>query len=102
MRTTPRWMALGIASCWILAGCPDTEPERSDDDTADDHNIEVSGAEVYDHFVDFDAHDLRLLASAPAVDAGTADLAPADDHRGAARDATPDVGAFEYVPGLDD
>jgi hypothetical protein len=51
----------------------------------------------------FDGH---LLETSPAIDRGTADGAPADDLEGRARDAQPDIGAYErwepvaqvYVP----
>ena len=39
--------------------------------------------------------DLHLLASSPAVDAGSADAAPSDDAEGRPRDAAPDIGAYE-------
>jgi len=70
--------------------------------TAGDHNLEVTAATLDDFFVDFAAGDLRLVPKAPAVDAGSTDQAPADDVRGELRDATPDVGAYEYVPAVDD
>jgi hypothetical protein len=41
---------------------------------------------------------LELLPTAPAVNAGSPDQAPADDILGNTRDETPDVGAYEYVP----
>lgn len=62
-----------------------------------DHNIELTAADLDDYFVDFAARDLRLVATAPAVDAGSTDDAPADDIRGEPRDEVPDVGAYEYV-----
>jgi hypothetical protein len=37
-----------------------------------------------------------LLAGSPAINAGSAVGAPAIDQRGAARDASPDIGAYEY------
>ena len=39
-----------------------------------------------------------LLAGSTAIDAGTNTGAPATDQRGIARDATVDIGAFEFVP----
>ena len=39
-----------------------------------------------------------LLAGSPAVDAADNAICPATDQRGAARDASCDVGAYEYVP----
>jgi hypothetical protein len=41
------------------------------------------------------AVDLHLQGSSPAVDAGTAAGAPADDAEGQLRDARPDLGAYE-------
>ncbi len=64
-----------------------------------DHNLEIAGDQVYDYFVDWDSLDLRLLGTAPAVDAGEPDQAPADDLLGNVRDASPDIGAYEYVGG---
>jgi predicted outer membrane repeat protein len=40
---------------------------------------------------------LALLAGSAAINAGTATGAPATDQRGIARDATPDIGAYEYA-----
>ena len=39
--------------------------------------------------------DLHLQASSPAVGAGSAEGAPADDAEGRPRDAQPDLGAYE-------
>jgi hypothetical protein len=63
-----------------------------------DHNIEISGDDVYVYFSDWAALDLSLREGSPAIDAGSADGAPSDDVTGAARDATPDVGAYEFAP----
>jgi hypothetical protein len=65
-----------------------------------DHNLELPG-DVSAYFVDPAHHDLRLLATSPAVDQGAADGAPAADADGVARPAgaAVDVGAFEYAPG---
>jgi len=41
-------------------------------------------------------YGLRLTAGSPAIDAGTAADAPLVDFEGLARDALPDVGAYEY------
>ncbi|MBW2527792.1 MAG: hypothetical protein JRI23_26665 [Deltaproteobacteria bacterium] len=64
-----------------------------------DHNLEITGNDVYDYFVDWDDLDLHLQATAAAVDGGSADQAPADDLEGTPRDGVPDVGAYEFVPG---
>jgi hypothetical protein len=39
--------------------------------------------------------DLHLSGGSPAVDAGSADVAPSEDVEGHARDGTPDIGAYE-------
>jgi len=61
-----------------------------------EHNLEIGAADVDVYFVDWAALDLHLADSSPAIDAGSADGAPADDVEGNPRDATPDVGAYEY------
>ncbi|MFO8071058.1 MAG: right-handed parallel beta-helix repeat-containing protein [Polyangia bacterium] len=66
------------------------------DQTDGDHNLELSGDEVYDYFVDWEGLDLSLLESAPAVDSGNPEGAPADDVLGNPRDDAPDVGAYEH------
>ncbi len=43
-----------------------------------------------------DSFDAHLLAGSPAIDAGLASAAPLDDFDGRARDAQPDLGAYEY------
>ncbi|MGA7615604.1 MAG: choice-of-anchor Q domain-containing protein [Thermoanaerobaculia bacterium] len=42
--------------------------------------------------------DARLLASSPAINAGTTEGAPRIDFAGAPRDALPDIGAYEWRP----
>jgi hypothetical protein len=46
-----------------------------------------------------DTFDAHLLANSPAIDAGLAGVAPSDDFAGHARDARPDIGAYEYGTG---
>ncbi len=48
-------------------------------------------------FVDSGADDYHLQNTSPAVDAGTATDAPADDLDKQSRDASPDVGCYEYI-----
>ena len=68
-----------------------------------DHNQEISSYATY--FVDYAAGDLRLVPTAPAIDAGSADGAPATDRAGVPRPldgnadgvALPDLGAHEFV-----
>ena len=42
------------------------------------------------------SYDYRLLSGSPAIDAGTLVDAPATDIEGTPRDATPDMGAYEF------
>jgi hypothetical protein len=44
------------------------------------------------------SYDYRLQAGSPAIDAGTPSGAPATDIEGTPRDATPDLGAYEWRP----
>lgn len=46
-----------------------------------------------------DSFDAHLLAGSPAINAGLASVAPAGDFDGRARDAQPDIGAYEYAAG---
>jgi hypothetical protein len=54
-----------------------------------------------EHFEDLANFDLRLIASSPAVDTGSADLAPAMDRNEIPRPqgAGIDIGAYEYYEG---
>jgi hypothetical protein len=45
---------------------------------------------------DLGAFDAHLLPGSPAVDAGLASAAPADDFDGRPRDSQPDIGAYEW------
>jgi hypothetical protein len=63
-----------------------------------DHNLEVTPGEEGTYFTDWLALDLTLPPGSPAVNAGDLEDAPAHDIRGEPRDATPDVGAYEWVP----
>jgi hypothetical protein len=47
-----------------------------------------------------DSFDGHLDESSPAIDAGTADGAPADDFDGHSRDGQPDIGAYEHGEGV--
>ncbi|MDX9719337.1 MAG: right-handed parallel beta-helix repeat-containing protein [Myxococcota bacterium] len=66
---------------------------------SEDHNLIIDDPAAF--FVDHLSHDLHLLAGSPAVDAGSADGAPATDHDGLPRalGTAVDVGAFEYNDG---
>jgi hypothetical protein len=41
---------------------------------------------------------MALLSGSPAIDAGTASVAPATDQRGVSRESPPDIGAYEFIP----
>lgn len=57
------------------------------------HNLCDGNAGLADSSIEsFDAH---LTANSPAVNAGTAEGAPADDFDGNPRDSRPDIGAYE-------
>lgn len=60
-----------------------------------DHNLEISLSDFANYFVDY-PFDLRLKSGSPAIDAGSSSDAPTVDFEGNARDATPDVGAYEF------
>jgi len=68
-----------------------------------DHNQTVSAYGTY--FVDYAARDFRLVPTAPAIDAGSAEGAPTTDRGGIPRPldgnadgvALPDLGAHEFV-----
>jgi hypothetical protein len=53
------------------------------------------GPDYADEWMDY---DYRLLPDSPAIDAGTPTGAPPTDIEGSPRDATPDIGAYEYRP----
>lgn len=57
-------------------------------------NMET-GSVAGQFFADYGSDDYNLTASSPGVDAGVGS-APANDFTGRARDASPDIGAFEY------
>lgn len=52
-------------------------------------------------FVDKDEQDCQLQAGSPAIDAGMTSLGITEDLLGRARDETPDIGAYEYYPPVD-
>lgn len=61
----------------------------------EDHNVVTQNPA--EHFVNYAEFDFTLVATSPARDAGSATLAPALDIDEVARDAQPDIGAFEYT-----
>jgi len=50
-------------------------------------------------FVSADGGDFHLAGSSPAIDAGSSQHSPATDLEGTARDAAPDIGAYERAGG---
>ncbi len=59
-----------------------------------DHSLCAVAPGLVDSGIDtFDAH---LRADSPAINHGTTEGAPADDFTGGARDAHPDIGAYEW------
>ena len=69
-----------------------------------DHNIEIDlGVQSYDDFfLGYAARDLHLRPGSPAIDAGSAELAPDVDRDGVPRPAgaAHDIGAYEFLPDL--
>lgn len=77
-----------------------TGPGASDGNVVDTNNFDYGkppSIDFNDYFMDYGNHDFRPKASdANLTDKGTTTNAPSDDLDGNARDATPDVGAYEY------
>jgi hypothetical protein len=49
-------------------------------------------------FTDYANQDYTLIAGSGAIDLGDSNYAPATDYAGEARDANPDIGAYEFIP----
>ncbi len=62
-----------------------------------DHNISINRSVYDNYFFDPVNFDFRLKSSATAINTGSPDLAPLIDITQATRDATPDIGAYEYI-----
>jgi hypothetical protein len=75
-----------------------TDYDVSGINITEDHNAEIEMADLGTYFVNAAAFDLRLLATAPAVNAGSSDQAPATDRDGIPRPqgAAVDQGAYEW------
>lgn len=63
------------------------------------NNYNPTSYDLNDQFVDYDNHDCNLVSGSDFVDVGTDVNSPATDINGETRDASPDVGACEYVVG---
>jgi hypothetical protein len=59
-----------------------------------DHNI--TAVVKNEHFINPESFDYRLKSTSLAINAGSVDLAPVIDIAKSNRDATPDIGAYEY------
>lgn len=68
-------------------------------ETAADHNLTIDFAWAAQHFQDYAGRDLHLGAGSPAIDQGSAELAPAVDRDGLARPQGNgfDIGAYEWT-----
>ena len=66
-----------------------------------DHNIDIDDYNPEELFVDYRNYDLRHRAGSPAIDAGSATLAPSTDINGNRRPQGSgyDIGAYEYGSG---
>ncbi|NLF29840.1 MAG: hypothetical protein GX591_02995 [Planctomycetes bacterium] len=104
-REYPAWITLGSKGlggnhdCIIRNNLSYAIPDPNPDSTnIVDHNIELTDALSDRIFVDWRNGDVRLLADGPAVDQGSADLAPAVDIDFVARPQGNgiDIGAYEY------
>jgi len=80
-----------------------TDLDVTGNNVTEDHNAILADGDLASYFVDAAAWDLHLLETAPAVDQGSAELAPTHDADGIPRPqgAGIDLGAFEWhEPGL--
>jgi parallel beta-helix repeat protein len=70
----------------------------TDGDRDPDYEFHGTGdlVDVSPHFIDPAGGDFHLQASSPAIDSGSPLGAPAVDFFGRLRDASPDIGAYEY------
>ncbi|MCA9618855.1 MAG: right-handed parallel beta-helix repeat-containing protein [Myxococcales bacterium] len=75
-----------------------TDYSLSGINVTEDHNVTLAMGDFDSYFVDAAHWDLRLLPTAPAVDAGSSDLAPALDADEIPRPqgAAIDLGAYEW------
>jgi parallel beta-helix repeat protein len=100
----PPWIRIaahknGTPSSGCLVRNNLTTDLANDDNVVEDHNIQIASfADYQDHFENYSEFNLKLISTSSAIDAGTADEAPALDRDRAPRpygDAV-DVGAYEY------
>lgn len=103
-RNFPAWIAtpneVGGSSDNVIRNnlgysIPGNDPARG---IVSDHNIQLTDALSDQVFVDWRNGDVHLKAGGPAIDAGSAELAPAEDIDRAARPKGDgvDIGAYEY------
>ena len=83
------------------AGSADLSDWRSSTSFGDDSVGTGSTVPADPLFVNetFASYDLDLQASSPLIDAGHLTQSSSSDHDGTTRDATPDIGAYEYGAG---
>ncbi|MFC1739226.1 PKD domain-containing protein [Planctomycetota bacterium] len=70
-------------------------PETYDVETS--NNVDISNYNLNVEFVDYANGNVNLAPGSSFIDAGTDTDAPSTDILGNPRDATPDIGAYEYV-----
>ncbi len=70
----------------------------ADSNHTEDHNIDADEESEWQAlFVDYNGYDFQLKGTANAVDAGSAVETPSTDILDNARDANPDIGAYEFI-----
>jgi len=99
-RNYPAWISVPNSTDTVVRNnlsysIPDADEENG---IVVDHNIELTDALSDQIFVDWEDGDVHLLADGPAVDAGSATLAPSTDIEGVSRPQGDgyDIGAYEY------
>ena len=93
-----------LTTTWIKVLGPNTirnnfVSSKVSSQSVNDHNILIERVTDLDkYFADWRNRNFRLKAGSLAINAGSDVLAPTTDITGAARDTTPDIGAYE-LPG---
>ncbi|NLF32212.1 MAG: hypothetical protein GX591_15155, partial [Planctomycetes bacterium] len=107
-RAYPCWISLGTKGlggnwdCTIRNNlCYQIPSANQQNNIVVDHNITLTDALSDQIFVDWENGDVHLLADGPAVDEGSATLAPDTDIDGVSRPQGDgyDIGAYEYESG---